>query len=61
MLAESGAIVDYLVTRPGRGRLAPSHSDPAWGRCAGTQHVLPYLDRMTAREAYQRAQRKVAQ
>lgn len=32
VLAESGAIVDYLVTRYGRGRLAPGHDDPAWPR-----------------------------
>jgi glutathione S-transferase len=32
VLPESGAIVDYLVTRHGGGRLAPRHGDPAWPR-----------------------------
>jgi len=32
VLAESGAIVDYLVVRHGRGRLAPSHDDPSFPR-----------------------------
>lgn len=144
VLVESGAIVDYLVTRHGGGRLAPRHADPAWphyvfwlhfaegtlmpwltmelllasgivpgvdpgplgpmlaqevartvrwidddmagrafaagdafsaadvmlayalefamsrGHLAGMQHLLPYLARMTARDAYQRAKQKAA-
>ena len=32
LLAESGAIVEYLVGRHGAGRLAPDASDPAWPR-----------------------------
>jgi len=32
VLAESGAIVDHLVTRHGQGRLAPHHDDPGWPR-----------------------------
>jgi glutathione S-transferase len=31
-LFESGAIVDYLVVRPGKGRLAPRHDSPDWPR-----------------------------
>jgi len=31
-LIESGAIVDYLVTRYGQGRLAPRHDSPDWPR-----------------------------
>jgi glutathione S-transferase len=144
VLAESGAIVDYIVVRHGQGRLAPRHGDPAWARyvfwlhftegslmpwlttdllltsgivpgvqpgalgpmvqqelaryvrwvdsdmagrayaagdaftaadvmlayalefakgrnhLADTQHLLPYLERMTAREAYRRAKEKAA-
>jgi glutathione S-transferase len=29
---ESGAIVDYLVVRHGKGRLAPAHGSPDWPR-----------------------------
>jgi glutathione S-transferase len=48
LLAESGAIVDYLVTRHGRGRLAPRHEDPAWGRYVFWLHwsegsLMPWL------------------
>ncbi len=48
VIAESGAIVDYLVTRHGRGRLAPSHSDPAWARYVFWLHfaegsLMPWL------------------
>jgi glutathione S-transferase len=48
VLAESGAIVDYLVTRYGRGRLAPSHDDPAWPRYVFWLHfaegsLMPWL------------------
>ena len=32
LLGESGAIVDHLVTRHGRGRLAPPHDHPDWPR-----------------------------
>jgi glutathione S-transferase len=144
VIAESGAIVDYVVTRHGRGRLAPGHDDRAWARyvfwlhfsegslmpwltmdllltsgivpgvdpgplapmlqqelarylqwvdadmagrrfaagdafsaadvmlayalefangrnhLASTKHLVPYLERMTARDAYQRAKRKAA-
>jgi glutathione S-transferase len=137
LLAESGAIVDYLVTHHGKGRLAPPHNDPAWARYvfwlhfsegslmpwltmdllltsgmvpgvdpgslgpmlkqelahylqwmdgdmagrkfaagdafsaadvmlayalefARTKHLLPYLERMSARDAYQRAKQKAA-
>jgi glutathione S-transferase len=144
VIAESGAIVDYVVTRHGGGRLAPRDAEPAWGRyvfwlhfvegslmtwltmdflltsgmvpgvdpgplgpsmkqelarylhwvdseldgrdfaagdsftaadvmlayalefakgrnhLADTQHLLPYLERMTARPAYQRAKAKAA-
>ena len=31
-LIESGAIVDYLVVRYGKGRLAPPHDSPDWPR-----------------------------
>jgi glutathione S-transferase len=31
-VVESGAIVDYLVVRHGRGRLAPPHDSPDWPR-----------------------------
>lgn len=30
------------------------------GHLAGMQHLLPYLARMTARDAYQRAKQKAA-
>lgn len=32
VVIESGAIVDYLVTRYGQGRLAPPHDSPDWPR-----------------------------
>jgi glutathione S-transferase len=32
LLIESGAIVDYLVVRHGKGRLAPAHASPDWPR-----------------------------
>jgi glutathione S-transferase len=144
VIAESGAIVDYIVVRHGGGRLAPRHGDAAWARyvfwlhfaegslmpwltmdflmtsgivpgvepgplapmlqqelsrylrwvdadmagrkfaagdafsaadvmlayalefakgrnhLADTKHLLPYLERMTARDAYQRAKEKAA-
>jgi glutathione S-transferase len=48
VIAESGAIVDYLVTRHGRGRLAPHHDDPAWPRYVFWLHfsegsLMPWL------------------
>jgi glutathione S-transferase len=48
VIAESGAIVDYLVTRPGEGRLAPRHEDPAWARYVFWLHfaegsLMPWL------------------
>ena len=48
LIAESGAIVDYLVTRHGSGRLAPRHSDPAWARYVFWLHfaegsLMPWL------------------
>jgi glutathione S-transferase len=48
LLAESGAIVDYLVTRHGKGRLAPPHADPAWARYVFWLHfaegsLMPWL------------------
>jgi glutathione S-transferase len=48
LIAESGAIVDYLVTRHGGGRLAPRHGDPAWGRYVFWLHfaegsLMPWL------------------
>jgi len=48
VIAESGAIVDYIVTRPGGGRLAPRHSDPAWPRYVFWLHfaegsLMPWL------------------
>ena len=48
LIAESGAIVDYLVTRHGGGRLAPRHSDPAWARYVFWLHfaegsLMPWL------------------
>jgi glutathione S-transferase len=32
LVIESGAIVDYLVVRHGKGRLAPAHTSPDWPR-----------------------------
>jgi len=48
VIAESGAIVDYLVTRHGHGRLAPRHADPAWARYVFWLHfsegsLMPWL------------------
>lgn len=48
LLAESGAIVDYLVTRHGNGNLAPADGDPAWGRYVFWLHfsegsLMPWL------------------
>jgi len=48
MIAESGAIVDYIVVRHGRGRLAPHHDDPAWARYVFWLHfaegsLMPWL------------------
>jgi glutathione S-transferase len=48
LLAESGAIVDYLVTRHGKARLAPPHADPAWARYVFWLHfsegsLMPWL------------------
>ena len=48
LLAESGAIVDYLVTHHGKGRLAPPHADPAWVRYVFWLHftegsLMPWL------------------
>jgi glutathione S-transferase len=48
VIAESGAIVDYIVVRHGGGRLAPSHGDPAWARYVFWLHfaegsLMPWL------------------
>ena len=48
VLAESGAIVDYLVVRHGGGRLAPRHEDPAFARYVFWLHfaegsLMPWL------------------
>jgi glutathione S-transferase len=48
VIAESGAIVDYLVVRHGGGRLAPRHSDAAWARYVFWLHfaegsLMPWL------------------
>jgi glutathione S-transferase len=48
VIAESGAIVDYVVTRHGGGRLAPRHGDPAWARYVFWLHfaegsLMPWL------------------
>jgi glutathione S-transferase len=48
VLAESGAIVDYLVTIHGAGRLAPRHDDPSWARYVFWLHfsegsLMPWL------------------
>ena len=48
VIAESGAIVDYVVTRHGGGRLAPRHDDPAWARYVFWLHfsegsLMPWL------------------
>jgi glutathione S-transferase len=48
VIAESGAIVDYIVTRHGGGRLVPRHSDPAWARYVFWLHftegsLMPWL------------------
>jgi glutathione S-transferase len=48
VIAESGAIVDYIVTRHGGGRLAPRHGDPAWARYVFWLHfaegsLMPWL------------------
>jgi glutathione S-transferase len=40
VLPESGAIVDYIVTRHGGGRLAPRHGDPAWPRYVFWLHFV---------------------
>ena len=40
VLPESGAIVDYIVTRHGGGRLAPRDSDPAWPRYVFWLHFV---------------------
>ena len=40
VLVESGAIVDHLVTRHGRGRLAPHHADAAWPRYVFWLHFV---------------------
>jgi glutathione S-transferase len=40
VLPESGAIVDYIVTRHGGGRLAPRHEDPAWARYVFWLHFV---------------------
>ena len=40
VLPESGAIVDYVVTRHGGGRLAPRHGDPAWPRYVFWLHFV---------------------
>lgn len=37
-IAETGLIVDYIVTRHGGGRLAPEHGTPAWWRYAYWLH-----------------------
>lgn len=48
VIAESGAIVDYIVTRHGGGRLAPRHGDAAWARYVFWLHfaegsLMPWL------------------
>jgi glutathione S-transferase len=48
VIAESGAIVDYVVVRHGGGRLAPHHADPAWPRYVFWLHfsegsLMPWL------------------
>lgn len=48
VIAESGAIVDYIVVRHGGGHLAPSHGDPAWARYVFWLHfaegsLMPWL------------------
>jgi glutathione S-transferase len=48
VIAESGAIVDYLVVRHGSGRLAPRHEDPAFARYVFWLHfaegsLMPWL------------------
>lgn len=48
VIAESGAIVDYVVTRHGGGRLAPRHAEPAWARYVFWLHfsegsLMPWL------------------
>lgn len=48
VLAESGAIVDYVVTRHGGGRLAPRDAEPTWGRYVFWLHfvegsLMPWL------------------
>jgi glutathione S-transferase len=40
VLPESGAIVDYIVTRHGGGRLAPRHGDAAWPRYVFWLHFV---------------------
>jgi glutathione S-transferase len=40
LLAESGAIVDHLVTRHGKGRLAPPHDHPDWPRYVFWLHFV---------------------
>lgn len=40
VLPESGAIVDYIVTRHGGGRLAPLPADPAWPRYVFWLHFV---------------------
>jgi glutathione S-transferase len=40
VLPESGAIVAYIVTRHGGGRLAPRHGDPAWPRYVFWLHFV---------------------
>jgi glutathione S-transferase len=48
VIPESGAIVDYVVTRHGGGRLAPRHVEPAWARYVFWLHfvegsLMPWL------------------
>ena len=48
VLAESGAIVDYIMVRHGAGRLAPRHGDPEWARYVFWLHfaegsLMPWL------------------
>ncbi len=48
VIAESGAIVDYIVTRHGGGRLAPRHGEAAWARYVFWLHfaegsLMPWL------------------
>jgi glutathione S-transferase len=48
VIAESGAIVDYLVTHHGQGHLVPGHADPAWARYVFWLHfvegsLMPWL------------------